>query len=387
MSKSTVKLICGLLLTCIFTVGLSIFGSSLGELSVEEYSETFNGAVSSVSYNTKEELVRGFVTDELTGDMRNPVYLSHEVLNSLTREEIESLNLSDEMKGNIASAERVAVHYSETGTETDTPVAKTLETFILTTSSNEYYYYVDLPEVGEPLTASYFETVFDGNKYINCTSTTILDTRVIRNGVSTVNTYSQTIKFADDIAYFDQQIPGYVVEMYITEESFGLDVYITGMLGIPNGEFKSLHEYNEESIKNNNTYYYVAIQKGGEQVDVAKLGSMSEVTDLVFLMDVDASYFVKTDFGFSMPHENYMAVCEQMMDPESFRVFKEQAESYNASFSSDYYVSEGRLSGSETLITTSNGSELFSLSIRNTYTDFGTTEVAHPTKKGDNVNE
>ena len=106
--------------------------------------------------------------------------------------------------------------------------------------------------------------------------------------------------------------------------------------------------------------------------------TMQDITDFMFMMELDASYFVKTSYGFSMPEEKYKEVCRLMLGEHEYQEMIQAWEEHYFNFSADYYVTEGRLSASKITLSMSDGNDVFALTVTVNYTDFGTTEVVLP---------
>ena len=369
MTARIVKLVVGLLLTASVSIGMIRLGNNVGGLDYETPSETFVGAVSAASYETKEETARAYLSNELKGDSSQPIYLSYEKVDDLTSDEIAGLALDDDLMASVESAEKGIVHY------TDNSVEKRSSTTIIK-ANGKYRYYVSLTAVGEPLTNSYFESVFDGANYLNCTSTTTVNMRVNSSVTSSDVTYLQIIKFDDDVAYFDQQLPGMDFELYFEEVSSSIEVYIEHPQK-NDGKLYPLSEINRD-LYYQGFEYRVYLTNGNEQIWIDTLDAMQDITDFMFMMDLDASYFVKTSYGFSMPDEKYREVCRMLLDDVDYNMLSLAWDEYHIRFNADYYVTDGRLSASKTVLTLSDGDEVFAITITALYTDFGTTEVTLP---------
>lgn len=366
MVKRILKLVVGLVLTVAMSIGMFELGNNLDHFKYDEPSETFVGVVSHSSYTSKVETARAFLTNELTGATSQPVYIGYEKISNLSTSDIENLALEEELKSEIESAESIAVYY------TCDEINKSANTCLLK-MNGEYRYYVSISSLGEALTNSYFDTVLDGAKYLNCTSTTTVNMRLVNPEATTDATYRQTIMFDNDIAYFDQELPGMDYEMYFTESNNSINVYLEHPQK-NDGKFYSLSEINSD-LRSQHLEYKVYLTKGGEKVGIDSLSTLQDITDFMFMMQLDASYFVKTTYGFSMPDEKYKEVCKMMADETAYAEMEQEWDEYHIHFNSDYYVTDGRLSASKTVLTMSNGDDIFALSIIVNYTDFGTTEV------------
>ena len=369
MVSRIVKLVIGLLITTAVSVGMFTVEGTLNHFEHDNYSETFIGVISAASYDSKEETVRGFLETELCGASAQPVYVGYEKISDLTSEEINELALDEQTKAEVVSAERVSVRYA---TERD---EKRVSTCVLE-MNGRYRYYVSLSLDGEALTNSYFDSVFDGAKYLNCTANTVVNMRVNNKQTASDVSYRQVIQFDDDIAYFDQELPGMDYDMYFTEEENSIDIYIEHP-DKRDGKLYSLARINRE-LRSQNLEYRVYLTNGNEQVWLDTMTTMQDITDFMFMMELDASYFVKTSYGFSMPEEKYKEVCRLMLGEREYQEMIQAWEEHYFNFSADYYVTEGRLSASKITLSMSDGNDVFALTVTVNYTDFGTTEVVLP---------
>ena len=369
MVKRIVKLVTGLILTAAISVGMFILGDNMNFFQYEDPSETFVGVLSERAYGSKVETAKEFITIELTGATSKPIYSGYEKIADLSSEDIEKLALSAEDKAKVTAAERVVVHY------TCDDVNRSMDACLLE-MEGEYRYYVSPSSNGEALTNSYFDTVLDGARYLNCTSVTTVNMRLVNPQATTDATYRQTILFDDDKAFFDQELPGFSSDMYFVEKN----EYLTAYLEHPqknDGKFYSLSEINSD-LRSQNLIYEVFLVKGGERVSLKSLSTLQDITDFAFMMQVDASYFVKTPNGFSMPNEKFKEVCKLMLGDLAYGEIEQAWDEYHIHFNSDYYVTNGRLSASKTVLTMSNGEDVFALTISVNYTDFGATEIVLP---------
>ncbi len=369
MSKKIVKVVVGFILTAIFSFGFLYVSNSFVGFTYETPSETFVGKLSENSYFSKTDTARAYISEEFSGSTSNVSYSGYQKISDLTESEINALPLEDSVLENINAGEKVVVSYSCNGED------KTSNTCLLKAGSR-YHYFVEPSIVGEAITNSYFESCLDGSKYLNCTATTTLNLRVISDSMSTDSIYRQVIQFNDNVAYIDQELPGMEYEMYFKENDERIAVYLKHPQR-NDGIFYTLSEINSE-LRSQGMYYEVKLVKGGEQVNVSSLSSMQQITDFMFMMPVDASYFVKTNFGFSMPNEKYKEVCKMMSGGDAYLDIENAWREHKIHFNSDYYVTNGRLSASKTILTMTDGEDVFALTITVNYTDFGKTSVTIP---------
>ena len=369
-----VKLVVSLLITAATTGGLFYAGNNMATFSTEEYSDTFVGYVSENVYDTEEKTAKAYLSCELSGATAEPVYTGYRKIADLSKPEIVSLGVTELTDKNILNGEKVAIDYKCNSNPF------TANTYFLNTSEG-YLYYIPPQETGEALTNSYFNTVLDGVKYSNCTSTTTVNMRVISSEVTTDATYRQVIYFDDDKAFFNQELPGFDTDMYFAEGDGNIIVYLQHPKK-NDGKFWTLADINRDLRNQGSAYYYeyykVYITKGGETIDVDTFDKMQDIIDLMFMMDLDASYFVKTNVGFSMTNDKYKDVCKMMAGDGFASEIEDAWDDYHVHFRADYYVSDGRLSGSQVILTMSNGDDIFALNLETKYSNFGSTEVIIP---------
>ncbi|MGN0812484.1 MAG: hypothetical protein ACI4MQ_03130 [Candidatus Coproplasma sp.] len=372
MKGRIVKFSVGLVLAFAISIGLIVFEKNVSFFNYEAHSETFAGYVSSKSYSSKLDTAKAFLSEELCGSTEEPVYGGYTEEGELSESEIDALGVRDKVSGNILSVSNMTVRYSSNGEN------KSANAYLVKMDDGKYKYYTTLQSDGEQLTNSYFASVLDGEKYLNCTSTTVLTFRMINDSSTVESTYRQTIKIDDDKALFEQELPGLISDIYFVEEKNDLVAYIKHPTK-DDGKFHSLDEINR-GLSSSGYYYYIKLMRGGESVDAETLDTIEDLTDFIFAMTIDASYFEKTSFGFSMPDSKYKEVCKQLAGESAYKEMEEAFETYHVYFKSDYYVTDGRLSANKTVLTMSDGEDVFALNITTNYSNFGTTEVKHPTE-------
>lgn len=146
----------------------------------ETPSETYTGTLSAGAHATKDAAVEAFLAEEMSAPANDEnrgyvtATLTDYTAQALTADEIAALPLADEQREGLTAAEKVKVQYNEIA---DLPPASsnifdgddlTVTAYILT-YGNEYRYFSSVPEVGEPLTKSYYASVFAADKYKNFT--------------------------------------------------------------------------------------------------------------------------------------------------------------------------------------------------------------------------
>ncbi len=375
MTKKIVSLAIGFVLTLACSLGFFFYGRSLNGFKVDAYSETFTGYVSERTYSTKEETAQEFLAQQLSGETSDPVMDSFTQVRQLPASELDGIKAMSDSYSNIVSGEEIEVKYIVDGTSGigNTPYAlpqyKYVSVYILVTSSGEYYYFVPLQAKGQPLANSYYASVVDAEKYRNCTATVKMQLTV--EGTTPMNqAMTQVIEFGGDIARLGQPAGS---DWYFKDTGYGIEPYLQHPEKM-DGKYYSASEINASS---GSTRYQFFIQTVDGMIDVATMDGMGDLVSLVFALDVDASYFVKTDYGFCIPNEKCKEVAKKMF-VGSMPDVDAMWEEYNIYFSAEYYVTEGRLSASKVILTMFNGANTYSYSAISTYTDFGTTVVSIP---------
>jgi len=370
MAKRIVKLCVSLIIIGLIAVCAVIGKGYLNFFKAEKYGETFSGYLSESAYNTQQLAVTAYVETELTGSTSTPTCTGYRKVATLTDTQVSSLKIADFTSEEISGVDEIEIEYSDAGIE------KSTKTYLVDTSGG-YHYFVALQEEGEPIANSYFQTVLDGGKYLNCTSTTTLGLRLISDSAVTDTTYRQQLVFANDKVYFDQDLPGYGQDFYFEQTDSGIVTYLENPLG-ESGKFYSVDEVNRQLAKEGYKLSDVYLMKGDEEVNVSSLSTIEDIADFMFAMQIDSSYFVKTSYGFAMSDDKFMSVCKQMAGDSFAQEIEEAWDEYHVHFRGDYYVSDGRLSLSQIVLTMSNGDDVFALTVSTKYSDFGTSQVNIP---------
>ena len=361
-AKKIVHLIIGLILSAAFGTGFLVLGSDISDIGSKKYSETFTGVVSSSTYSSKEKAAEAFVFEEMKGETsKNITYKSYSVVKSLSADDVRALNVPN--TENAYSGEKVKIEFL------DDQIEYSVHAYLIDTPSG-IRFIAPLAENGEKITNSYFASVFAGEHYLNCTATTVVG---VRSG-EVSSSYRQTIYIAEDKAFFDQGLPGFSTDMYFKDNGGSITPYLKHPQRTDDDNFYSLSEINSSS---GNIRYEVVLIKGNEQLNVSSFSSMKDITDFMFMFDVDASYFVKTDYGFAMTNEKYKEACRVMLGLNDEQVDSAWY-SNQISFEARYYVTDGKLSAAVTYFNILEDGQINSISVTTKYTDFGTTVVDIP---------
>ncbi|MBQ3116306.1 MAG: hypothetical protein IJC07_04685 [Clostridia bacterium] len=374
MTKKLVSLIVGLMLTLACSLGFFFYGKSLNGFKVDAYSETFTGYVSERTYSTKEETAQQFLAKELSGETIAPSMESVSTVRELSSAELDKIKAEHEFTSNVVSGEEVEVKYvNGTATAGISPYAMPeydyVFVYILLTENGDYYYFVPLQAKGQPLANSYYASVVDAEKYRNCTTTVKM--QMVVEGEEPLNqSVTQVIEFGGDVARLGQPFGS---DWYFKDTGYGIEPYLQHPQR-NDGKYYSASEINSESV---GIRYEFFIQTVDGMINIDNMDGMEDLVSLVFALDVDASYFVKTDYGFCIPNEKCREVAQKMFignAPDLSAMW----EDYNIYFNAEYYVTEGRLSASKVVLTMCDDTNTYSYSAISTYTKFGQTKVSIP---------
>lgn len=339
---------------CFFLVGCEKLFSTDG-------GDSFKGYLSEKTFSTKEKTAEAFVYDELRGDIFKPKFLSYDTVDEVDSANILSTEILEQIDEDIISVEKGEVRYSDLS-DGNSSIEKTDINIVHT--SGGYKYFVAPLKSGDRITQSYMRNVTDSSNYTNCTAITTfaIETSFIGN-----TTYVQTIKFADNVAYIGQQIMGLNAETYIIEKEDGrLKVYSKL---IDSDEFLDLDK----------TMYDLSFKKGGTTRSITSFKSIREIADLLFSFDFDASYFVKTSYGFKLPNDKYLELCKSILNSMDSETEIEYAwEKYHIYAEAEFIFKDGNLSTQKVNVSASDGEDLIYVNAECNYTKFGSTEISMP---------
>lgn len=340
--------------------------------AAEGTSESFKGYLSETLCATREEAAAEFVEEELGAGSLTRTFEGLETEGRLSGSEIAALPLGI----SPISVERGHVRYSEEGAE------KRAALCIVETQEGFSYFAPPLNK-GEPLTASYFRSVFENEAYRNCTADTSFSMRF--DSINTV--YRQKIMLSEQGASFFQDMPGLMnVDFFVKQEEDGLRVIVEDTLS-NDGNY-----YDLGTLMGKYRGFDIIIKKGYETLSVSQLEELRELRDIIFSMNIDFSYFEKTDFGFGISSDHFKRLIEDQIkgamssieeEVPEISEFEQVWENYKMYVAADYYVTEGRLSGMSMTMTACEGRNVFSLSVNTDYHSFGTTRIEFPEVKED----
>lgn len=329
------------------------------------YSETFIGELSEDGYADKDEAAGAFIENELNGLKFQAEFVSYEAGETLTDEQVEALDIPADLQDKVVSVESGTVSYrlSDTG-EAALASADTAEynisIYIVVISPSgtqvyEYHYYVPPMETGNGLTKSYFESVFEVEKYKNCVITENVTATTM--GMSSKITSSMTI--ADDKILLTQHSETPMEEPtdvsgYFEKTLTGMDVWVSNDGG-------------ETWTKDN--YGYMA----GLGYD-----SIESIINSIRPGFDDFTFYVKTNKGFKVKDELMEDFCRQ-----SFEALMSYYGSNvsNLKASCEFFVTEGVISKAVTKVSMKINAQGITMDVSSESTStfsYGNAQVERP---------
>ena len=362
--KTTLKKIVSLALVlctvCVFTL-TSCFGGGNGGNVISQnemidqlggVSETFEGAISEESYASAEEAATAYVEEEIAGSSASANVTEVKSVATLSESEIASV-IPESLREGVDSVEEYEVTYSinESSSYVDAGdngiqaldtlnKTKTVKVYVIKCGP-DWKYYTPMPLTGETISQAYYNSVFDSEKYKNCTfkyeQTMDMDISASGAGQAASGTMQMTmtqiIKHADNKVYLEQTISTTGTGVYAQED-------VSNALSNMNS-----YAYMEEVdgvlncyIKQGNSTEWV---KGS--LTTIGFSNIEELTPF-YNQYLDYSYFTKTEYGFKLEKENakqYVSQTLEQLGSMVDSIFDEDSLTIFA----EYFVSNGVLSG------------------------------------------
>ena len=321
------------------------FINSLGGVS-----ETYVGAVSDHTYYSVYDAAYGYIDNEVVG---NGYFYN---LNTETVEEFSPSNVDitipSEFLNGAVSVEKVNVTYNLENASTYSTMA-TAESTNTTQYTTVVYiikydymfkYFVPMPVTGETISKSYYDSVFNSEKFENCTLSTSMNASISAKMSYGGESASMTMdmKVTQDVQYDYGKI-------YLKQYSYTSTKMTYG------GETES--EVNEQTI-----YAYITKDGYGSTVCYVKYNEndpwqrgylysigFSNVEELTpFYNDyLDYTYFSKTSYGFALEEENARQYFLQAFEELSDSMMGIDFGKDGVNMVARYYVQEGVLTGTQ----------------------------------------
>ena len=354
------------------------FASSIGGVS-----ETFEGAMSKKSYSSADEAALAYVENEIIGDAES-FSISAVSSKTLRSSKIKKLDIPEEFLKNYDEVVEVEVEYNVerysssayktgyalTSSEKNDSV-KTVKVYVIKYGSS-WKYFIPCPITGDTINKTYYDSVFNAEKYKNCTFTTSSEAYIdVRSGGENVTMdmrLDQTVKYADGKIYLEQT---------------------TTLSGDGYNSVQTIYAYMETNSRGT-VDCYVKTNENPTWVksDVTAIGfdSIEELTPF-YDQYLDYTYFTKTDYGFALAEENARRYFEAaLMDSLSNLGVRVDLDEMDIEMLAEYYVSEGVLSGAKVdadvnMEVKDNGTTIYldeTVTATTRCTDYGTTVITRP---------
>lgn len=345
-------------------------------------SDTYKGAISNHSYNSQADAAEGFIEVELTGN-EDVVITNTQSQGTLSGEEVAALAISDADREGIQEVEKLSVTYTKESISSVAKTADTLDTsrtvdIYIIKYPNNFKYYSPAPITGETVTKSYYDSIFDSEKYANCTLTYTTKIEAVVK-VMKIQLYSytyelnQTIKYANDKIYLEQRI-SQQSEGAVETGNMGLvtDPYLAAYIEVVDGQNVCYVKTSEESTSWN---------KG----NLHQIG-FNHIEELrpFYGQFLDYTYFTKTDYGCALAEENAKKYVNETLSND--QTVSQYLDDMTIDMFAKYYVANGVLSGvrQDINLTLDMKVEGLSTSVDEVVvsemkcTDYGTTVVEKP---------
>jgi len=348
------------------------FINSLGGVS-----ETYAGAVSETGYETASSAAEAYVEEQIVGDKDvNIVNVGEGV--ELSSEQVTALNLPEEISEGVVSVEEIEVEYSENEQVPllrEVAQTKKVKVYVIKYET-DWKYFTPLPVTGDTLNKSYYDSIFDADKYKNCT----LSQEVIMNMKVKANYDGQNISTTAKVKMTTliKHAAGKIyVEMTTSMSMMGMD---------ENNTVKMYIEENENSYNGYLCYVKMDDESSWEEGDLYAAG-FDSLDSLTPFHDqyLDYTYFKKTDYGCELSKENFQEYIEQALGDNEL-VGDYLGQGMTIDMFAKYYVSNGVLSGMRMdgtigMDMTEDGMAMkisIDMQTNVTCTDYGTTVVTNP---------
>lgn len=290
-------------------------------------SETYKGEVSASSYSTANSAAQAYVREQVVGE-QSATIVNTTSQGTLSNEQVNALQLPAEVQDGIVSVEKMQVEYSTSATAyTSTNTQNKTVTVYVIKYATDWKYYTPAPITGETISKSYYDSVFNHEKYENCTFTNTMTINMTLAMVINVKVIlTQTVKHENGKLYMEQT---------------------TAFSGLGEEESDYLALYIEETGSSAQCYAKTAQEGSWSSATLHQVGYNSIEELRPFYNDyLDYSYFTKTEYGFRMADENAKKyIQETLAKEESIKEFFEESNSLDMDLFIKYYVSEGVLSG------------------------------------------
>lgn len=353
-------------------------------------SETYQGAVSEKTYTSAQDAAKACVAQEIVSQSEDCQIQTVSEGSKLSKKEITKLGVPDDVMKGAESIEEYTVTYQTAEKEDQSASASLhLQSLAAKQTVTVHVYIIKYPDYfkyftpavvnGDTLTKSYYDSIFNAEKYKNCT---MVDTSTISMDIEyagmafTVDMVSTTTtKYDHDKIYMKvEETTSYSAIDPNTKETITGDMAdLEAMAG------SSAYELYIETQSDGTILCMTNYGGSWVEASLHTLG-FDDVEELTPFNDqyLDHAFFTKTSYGCQLSQENFEAYLRQVLDNVS-----EFATLSIASGHADYYVSEGVLSGMNMVfdmkLTILGAETAERVSGTVSCTNYGTTVVEKPT--------
>ena len=301
-------------------------------------SETFTGVVSTESYETANEAAAAYVETEIVGTDGAKIE-AMESKASYAGEQIAVLDIPAELTAGAEAVEEIEVEYSvaEGYMSAASSSTKKVKVYVIKYTT-DWKYYTPCPETGDTISKSYYDSVFNMEKYKNCTfdMNMEMDMSVKVSGGG----YSQKISLGIEMSQFVQYSENAI---YIEQTAS-----TTGLAAL-GGEDVSTSICGYFEMVDDSILCYVQMDGGTwYEGDLTTIGfsSLEELTPF-YDQYLDFTYFQKTNFGFQLADEQAEKYIDLTLrqDESMGELIAMFGEGFGIDMFVKYYVSDGVLSG------------------------------------------
>ena len=342
-------------------------------------SDTYVGSVSEDSYVSAGEAAKAFVTNEVIGsEMASVSGVKHK--KTLSANEVSSVIPAEVMGEGVVEVQQLEVTYSVMSGENlkagngyskvDTlDTSRKVDVYVIKYEL-DWKYFSPCPENDTPLTKSYYDSTFASENFKNCTIETVtkmtMDMKVDGQTQKVDMEMTQTMKYADKKILLTQTVTGEAASLGLS--NMNLKAYIEEV----DGEMKIYVKMGSDSSWVEGNLYQIGFSSIDELAPFAT--SYLEFT-----------YFVKTDYGFTLRGENAKKYFAEVFESLGSS-FDGMLDNMNIDMTADYIVKDGVLRGATTLADVDFKMEMegHSVSIKELVEaetvcyDYGTTVVNRP---------
>ena len=301
-------------------------------------SETFTGVVSTESYETANAAATAYVETEIVGSSGAKIE-AMESKATYESEQIAALDIPAELTAGADAVEEIEVEYSVADGYISAASSSTKKVKVYVIKyATDWKYYTPCPETGATISKSYYDSVFNMEKYKNCTFD--MDMEMDMSVKVSGGGYSQKLSIGIEMSQFVQYSESAI---YIEQTAS------TKGLAELGGEdaFSSICGYFE--TVGDSILCYVQIDGGTwYEGDLTTIG-FSNLDELTPFYDqyLDFTYFQKTNFGFQLADEQAEKYIDLTLkqDESMGELIAMFGENFGIDMFVKYYVSEGVLSG------------------------------------------